>query len=146
MHTQTELHQAGKTKLNALCCSANSDAIKAHLTKTPMDVNYDQGTPLILAIRSMQVYPSPPKEKCLDTLKALVDAGADVHINEDAPLYWAMKVDNHTAVEFLVSLKTTFSIEAAKVEEYIYRNPNLDKNLVTLLENTKAPCGSSMKF
>ncbi len=147
MYNKTEQGQASsKTKLNALCCSADSDGVKAHLAQSPMDVNYEQGNPLILAIRSVQVYPPPSKEKCVATLKALVDAGADVHINEESPLYWAMKVDNHAAVEFLLSVDNKFSIDGTNVEDYVERNPHLDSKLVDLLEGAKAPTAPSMGY
>lgn len=129
-----------KTKLNSLCCSAKSDDINDYLGKYPMDINYDQGTPLILAIRSVQVCPSPTLEKYLNTLQVLVDFGADVHINEEAPLRWAMKVNSHAAVRFFISMDTTFKVNSEDVDEYIGRNSgnsDLDEQLMHLLGDAK---------
>jgi ankyrin repeat protein len=137
MFTKVE-QSTKKTVLNTLCCSADSEGVQKYLnSNSGMNVNYDQGTPFILAIRSIQVHPAPAKEKCLATLKVLIDAGADIHINEDAPLFWALKVNNHAAVNLLLSLGNDFHVDASVIAEYVNKNESVVGDIRDRLEAAK---------
>jgi hypothetical protein len=126
-------------KLNALCCSADSEGVKEFLENNSIDVNYDNGSPLIFAIRSIQVYPPLSQEKSLATIDLLVNTGANVHINEDAPLYWALKVNNHAAVGYLLSKDNHFRIDEELIEYYVANNNDLDNSMREQLEKAKGP-------
>lgn len=118
-----------RKELNTLCYRANVKEIKDFLLLYSLEVNYNRGEPLIWAIRSLETKPMVSEKQSLDACKVLVSAGADIHINEDAPIRWAMRVDNHAVVKYLLEQGHSFVLDHEDVENYLSRNTSLDKNL-----------------
>ncbi|KTD21847.1 ankyrin repeat domain-containing protein [Legionella londiniensis] len=129
VETQNEFH--------IHCACADSKQVKSFLEKHPIDVNYKNGMPLILAIRSIQKYPAPSAENRLETMKTLVEAGADIHIHDDAPMYWALKLKNHVAVDYLFSQQGNFSIDPEIIDDYLSEGKNLNQQTVERLTDIK---------
>lgn len=139
-----------RANLNNLCFAAKSEEIKTYLKHNPMNINYDKGCPLILAIRSIESYPSPSYIDIIATMKTLIEEGADIHINDDSPICWAMRVKNNAAVEYLISLDKKFKLDEEDVNNYLYSSPNLNLTLnsqvVELLKNAIVPMDQSIRL
>lgn len=58
-----------------------------------------------------------------ELVKQLVEAGKDIHILDEYPLTWAVKVGNHEIAEYL--LQKGADVKATRVKEWIYQSNSI---------------------
>lgn len=126
-------------RFNILCYQADVDGLIDFLSqRASVDLDYDGGEPLILAIRSMvDLYPPPSAENCLRTCKVLVEYGANIHINEDFPLRYAMEKGVHIIVKYLLEIGDNFHLDQQKIDEYMEKNENLSADIIALFSRAE---------
>ncbi|MBI2786882.1 MAG: hypothetical protein HYX60_11525 [Legionella longbeachae] len=119
-----------RKQLNILCYSADVDSIDDFLKNNNVELNYNGGEPLIFAIRSMvDLYPSASPVSCLNSFKKLVENGADIHINDDLPIKYAMRKGVHIIVQYLLENGRDFQLDENEVMDYLEQNDDLDPKI-----------------
>lgn len=131
-------------ELNGLCFTANAKQLQDFLmVHSPINFEEEGKYALVLAIRSVEKIPRPTPENCLRTVQLLVEAGANIHANEDSPIFWALTGNNHVVVNYLLNIDNHFNLNKETVDDYLSLNPSVDPKIQETLRQfclESGPC------
>ena len=122
---------------------ANKETITSHLKNKKLNYTPNEiHSALILAIRAVErkIPPIVSQDKSLEAVITLISFGADIHGNQGTALNWAMRLNNHRVVKYILENHpmdhNNIDLDHDATDDYLQKNHHtLDPIISTILEN-----------